>query len=105
MTSFRKIPANRLNALRSTGPKTQEGKHQSRRNALRHGLTSETVIDALKDTEDYRAFEAVTCAMGAHGAEAREMLGAGGRVEAIAIRTGLIMVWRVRTTSRADAHL
>ena len=59
MTSFRQIAANRLNALRSTGPKTQEGKHQSRRNALRHGLTAETVIDGLEDTEDYRAFEAV----------------------------------------------
>jgi hypothetical protein len=59
MTSFKQLAANRLNALRSTGPKTQDGKHQSRRNALRHGLTSETVIDALEDTEDYRAFEAV----------------------------------------------
>ena len=59
MTSFKQIAANRLNALRSTGPRTQEGKHQSRRNALGHGLTAETVIDGLEDTEDYRAFEAV----------------------------------------------
>src|SRR5271163_1595779 len=58
MTSFKQIAANRLNALRSTGPKTHEGKHQSRRNAVRHGLTAETVIDALEDTEDYRGFEA-----------------------------------------------
>jgi hypothetical protein len=54
MTSFKQIASNRLNALRSTGPKTQEGKQQSRRNALRHGLTAETV----EDTEDYRGFEA-----------------------------------------------
>jgi hypothetical protein len=27
-------------------------------NALRHGLTAETVIEGLEDTEDYRAFEA-----------------------------------------------
>jgi uncharacterized membrane protein len=46
------------NALRSTGPKTEEGKRQSRRNAVRHGLTAETVIDGLEDSEDYRAFEA-----------------------------------------------
>jgi hypothetical protein len=26
--------------------------------ALRHGLTAETVIDGLEDTEDYRGFEA-----------------------------------------------
>jgi hypothetical protein len=58
MTSFRQIEANRRNALRSTGPKTEDGKRRSRRNALRHGLTAETVIDGLEDSEDYRAFEA-----------------------------------------------
>jgi hypothetical protein len=58
MTSFRQIEANRRNALRSTGPKTDEGERQSRRNALRHGLTAETRIDGLEDREDYRGFEA-----------------------------------------------
>jgi hypothetical protein len=62
MTSFRQIEANRRNALRSTGPKTEDGKRQSRRNALRHGLTAETVIDGLEDSEDYRAFEAAVIA-------------------------------------------
>ena len=58
MTSFRQIEANRRNALKSSGPKTLNGKHSSRRNALRHGLTAETVIEGLEDIEDYRAFEA-----------------------------------------------
>jgi hypothetical protein len=62
MTSFRQIEANRRNALRSTGPRSEEGKQQSRRNALRHGLTAETVIDGLEDSEDYRAFEAAVIA-------------------------------------------
>jgi hypothetical protein len=62
MTSFRQIEANRTNAFRSTGPRTEEGKRQSRRNALRHGLTAETVIDGLEDSEDYRAFEAAVIA-------------------------------------------
>jgi hypothetical protein len=62
MTSFRQIEANRRNALRSTGPSTEQGKQQSRRNALRHGLTAETVIDGLEDSEDYRAFEAAVIA-------------------------------------------
>jgi hypothetical protein len=62
MTSFRQIEANRRNALRSTGPKTEEGKRQSRRNAMRHGLTAETVIDGLEDSEDYKAFEAAVIA-------------------------------------------
>jgi hypothetical protein len=62
MTSFRQIQANRRNALKSTGPNTAEGKQQSRRNALRHGLTAETVIGALEDAEDYKGFEAAIIA-------------------------------------------
>ena len=58
MTSFRQIEANRRNAIRSTGPNTDEGKRRSRRNAIRHGLCAETVIENIEDIEDYRAFEA-----------------------------------------------
>ncbi len=58
MTSFRQIEANRVNASKSTGPISEEGKHRSRCNAVRHGLTAETVIGALEDAEDYKAFEA-----------------------------------------------
>ena len=54
MSSLKQIEANRRNALKSTGPITPEGKEHSRRNALRHGLTSETVIAALEDQEDYQ---------------------------------------------------
>ena len=62
MTSYRQIEANRRNALKSTGPQTEAGKQSSRRNALRHGLSAETVIGALEDAEDYKAFEAAVIA-------------------------------------------
>ncbi len=34
----RKIEANRRNALKSTGPRTENGKKKSRYNALKHGV-------------------------------------------------------------------
>ena len=39
MASNRQIEANRGNAKRSTGPKTEAGKTRSSRNSLRHGLS------------------------------------------------------------------
>ena len=62
MTSSRQIEANRRNARKSTGTITEEGKQRSRCNAVRHGLTAETVIGALDDAEDYQAFDAAIIA-------------------------------------------
>ena len=75
MTSFRQIEANRRNAQLSSGPVSEEGKRRSRRNAVRHGLTAETVIDALEDAEDYAAFEAaITADYDAQSAVQRELI-------------------------------
>jgi hypothetical protein len=57
VTSRRQIIANRRNAQKSTGPRTTAGKLRSRRNALRHGLTAETVIAVFESAADYCAFE------------------------------------------------
>ena len=57
MTTEKQISANQQNAKHSTGPRTESGKRRSRRNAIRHGLTAETVIDGLEDPADYKGFE------------------------------------------------
>src|SRR5580704_6361718 len=75
MTSFRQMEANRRNARKSTGPMTPEGKQRSRGNAIRHGLTAETVIGALEDADDYQAFEAAIIAdFDAQSAVERELV-------------------------------
>src|ERR1700747_3136913 len=75
MTSLRQIEANLRNARLSTGPISEEGKRRSRQNAVRHGLTAETVIDALENAEDYAAFErAITAVYDAQSAVERELV-------------------------------
>jgi hypothetical protein len=44
MTSDKQADANRRNALKSTGPKTPEGKDAVRLNALKHGLLSQELL-------------------------------------------------------------
>ena len=95
MTSYRQIEANRRNALKSTGPKTEAGKHSSRCNAVRHGLTAETVIGALEDAEDYKAFEAAIIAdYDAQSAVERELV----------LRLASIL-WRLRRATTMETGL
>ena len=44
MLSEKQLEANRANAQKSTGPRTEEGKRRSSLNATRHGLTGQVVI-------------------------------------------------------------
>jgi hypothetical protein len=75
MTSLKQIAANRQNASKSTGPRTDEGKYRSRCNSVRHGLSAETVIGKLEDVEDYKAFEAsITADYDVQSAVERELV-------------------------------
>jgi hypothetical protein len=95
MTSFRQIEANRRNARKSTGPTTEEGKQRSRCNAVRHGLTAETVISALEDADDYKAFEAaITADYDAQSAVERELV----------LRLASLL-WRLRRATTMETGL
>jgi hypothetical protein len=52
-----RIEANRRNAARSTGPKTEEGKARSRANALKHGLCGSIVVPESADDIQARALD------------------------------------------------
>src|SRR3954454_19326050 len=71
IVSEARLAANRRNAARSTGPKTEEGKQRSRANALKHGLCASVVVaedaqlvqqrtsewfDALKPQSEYHSW-------------------------------------------------
>jgi hypothetical protein len=92
---LQQIEANRRNSLKSTGPKMETGKQAPRRNAIRHGLTAETVIGALEDAEDYKAFEAAVAAgFDAETAVERELV----------LRLASLL-WRLRRATAIDTGL
>ena len=95
MTSFRQLEANRRNARLSTGPKTPSGKARSSQNAIRHGLSAETVIGPLEDPADYRAFEqSVTAGYNAETAVERELV----------LRLASLL-WRLRRATSVETGL
>ena len=53
MSSQAQIDANRRNAEKSTGPRTEEGKARVRLNALIHGLRARTVVMPWEDAKEF----------------------------------------------------
>jgi hypothetical protein len=53
MISEARLAANRRNALKSTGPKTPEGKVRSSMNARTHGLTTSHFVAKGEDTAEF----------------------------------------------------
>ena len=58
MSSPRKSTANRLNAARSTGPRTPAGKTQSSRNAVAHGFRCQSPVLPGEDPAEWECFRA-----------------------------------------------
>jgi len=95
MASTEQIKSNRLNALKSTGPRTAGGKARSRRNALTHGLTAKNIVIGDEDSKEFEALRAaLEDELEAKTSLEREL------VERI---TGLL--WRLRRVPRAEARL
>jgi len=52
--ALHRAAVNKANAQKSTGPRTDAGKQRSKLNALRHGLTGQTIV---LPTEDHSAYQ------------------------------------------------
>ncbi len=95
MTSDKKAEANRRNALKSTGPKTPEGKAAVRLNAVKHGLLSQEV---LLPAEDEAALKEL-------GERVRTELQPVGELEDLLVEQIIAAVWRLRRLRRVEAGI
>ena len=95
MTSDKQAKANRRNALKSTGPKTPEGKAAVRHNATKHGLLSQEVI---LPGEDAAALEAL-------GERLRAELRPVGELEGLLVDRIIAAYWRLRRLGRVEAGI
>ncbi len=95
MTSEKQTRANRQNALKSTGPKTPEGKAAVRHNAIKHGLLAEEV---LLPGEDEAAFADL-------GERLRDELQPVGELENMLVNRIIGTSWRLRRIGRVEAGI
>jgi hypothetical protein len=58
MATARQIAANRRNAQKCTGPKSDEGKRVSRMNALQHGMAAKIIVLPYESTLEYHEMRA-----------------------------------------------
>ncbi|WP_435006053.1 hypothetical protein P12x_003728 [Tundrisphaera lichenicola] len=78
------LAANRRNALKSSGPKTEEGKARSRANGLKHSLTGQGVVIPPEDAEEVaRRSEVLEAEMKPSSELSRILI---GRVAALSVR-------------------
>ena len=95
MTSPKKAQSNRQNALKSTGPRTLEGKAAVRLNAVKHGLLSQ---DVLLPGEDEAALKEL-------GEGLREELQPIGELENLLVERIIASTWRLRRLGRVEAGI
>jgi len=97
MATKNQIAANRLNALRSTGPRTEEGKAITRYNALTHGLLASDIVLRDENRVDFDKF--------------RDQLGSSlpvnpeGQVESELLDQLTLRMWRLRRCAKIEAGI
>ena len=95
MTSKKQANANRRNALKSTGPKTPEGKAAVSRNALRHGFLSRVTLLPGEDEEALREL----------AEQLRNDLRPVGELETLQVEQIVAGYWRLRRLGRIEAGI
>jgi hypothetical protein len=95
-TSKARAAANRKNGAKSRGPKSEEGKARSARNALRHGLRSQKyVVLPHEDGAEFAALEAALI----------EELAPVGALQAVLARRVAVATWRLARADRLEVEV
>ena len=95
MTSEKQSKANRRNALKSSGPRTPEGKNVVRLNAVKHGLLSQTVLLPGEDAETLKKL----------GESLRAELQPVGDLEGMFVDRIIAAHWRLRRLGQVEAGI
>ena len=90
MTSQKQIEANRRNAQKSTGPKTQQGKSIVAQNATTHGFTANTPIIPGEDPTAYGVFKS----------QLIKELNPQGPTEIMLVERIIDLSWRLKRSGR-----
>jgi hypothetical protein len=90
MATVAQIQANRLNAQKSTGPRTAAGKERASRNAIRHGLLAREAVIQGEDPEEFELYREGML---------QELVPAGA-VEAMLAERVVGLSWRLRRAER-----
>jgi len=96
MTSPAQFAANRLNAQKSTGPKTPAGKARVAQSALWHGLTAASLVAFDEDEADFDDF---------HNWLLTRDLQPTGTFECSLVERIAVLSWRLRRVAKAEAAL
>ena len=92
MATQAQVQANRMNAQKSTGPRTDEGKRKASQNAVKHGLCAEKAVIAGEDLGEFEFYR-------------DELLGElapDGAVESVLAARVVNLSWRLRRAERAQ---
>ena len=93
MTTPKKAEANRRNALKSTGPRTVEGKARASWNATKHGLLSARTLFTYEDAGTFKAF----------GSRLHADLAPVGELEELLVDRIVSVSWRLRRAAKVEA--
>src|SRR5712664_4182212 len=94
-SSNNRAETNRENAKKSTGPRTEAGKQRSSLNALRHGLTGQTIV---LPSDDLVAYER-------HCQEVHDQYQPKNKMEVLLAQMLADLAWRLNRITAIEANM